>query len=77
MIGLESRGRHRLSIVATLIGAYKNYGTAYLTIAVIALVGNILPLVTRIPRKRQLRAGLGGVAASQLNGSRSSATMTA
>jgi len=53
MIGLESRGRHRLSIVATLIGAYKNYGTAYLTIAVIALVGNILPLVTRIPRKRQ------------------------
>lgn len=39
--------------MATLIGAHKNYGTAYPTIAVIALVGNILPLVTRIPRKRQ------------------------
>ena len=40
-------------IVATLIGSHKNYGTAYLTIAVIALVATVLPLITKIPRKRQ------------------------
>jgi len=40
-------------IAASLIGKDKNYVSAYTTIAVIALVGMILPLVTRIPRKRQ------------------------
>jgi OFA family oxalate/formate antiporter-like MFS transporter len=40
-------------IVATLIGTHKSYGTAYTTIAIIALVSMILPLITKIPRKRQ------------------------
>jgi MFS transporter, OFA family, oxalate/formate antiporter len=39
--------------VANLIGNHKSYGTAYTTIAIIALVAMILPLITKIPRKRQ------------------------
>lgn len=40
-------------IVASLIGSTKNYGSAYTTIAVIALVATVLPLLTKIPRTRQ------------------------
>jgi len=40
-------------IAASLIGSTKGYTTAYTTIGIIALVAIALPLVTRIPRKRQ------------------------
>ena len=40
-------------IASRLIGDNKDYTTAYTTIGVIALAAIVLPLVTRIPRKRQ------------------------
>jgi OFA family oxalate/formate antiporter-like MFS transporter len=40
-------------IAASLIGSGKHYNTAYTTIGIMALVAIILPLVTRIPRRRQ------------------------
>jgi OFA family oxalate/formate antiporter-like MFS transporter len=40
-------------IAAALIGASKNYATAYTVIAVIALAALVLPFITKIPRKRE------------------------
>jgi len=40
-------------IVSRLIGSNKDYTTAYTTIGIIALVAIVLPLITRMPRKRQ------------------------
>jgi OFA family oxalate/formate antiporter-like MFS transporter len=39
-------------IAAALIGANKDYSTAYTTIGIIALVAIILPVITRLPRVR-------------------------
>jgi len=39
-------------IAAALIGSGKHYGTAYTTIAIIALVAVVLPFITRMPRTR-------------------------
>ena len=52
IIGWSLGGVIGPQIAASLIGKDKNYSAAYLTIAVIALVATILPLVTKIPRKR-------------------------
>jgi OFA family oxalate/formate antiporter-like MFS transporter len=52
-------------IAASLIGSAKNYTTAYTVIAVIALLAIVLPLITRIPRRRQSTdEGLVGQAAA-------------
>jgi OFA family oxalate/formate antiporter-like MFS transporter len=40
-------------IASALIGAEKNYSTAYTTIGIIALVSVVLPFVTKMPRTRQ------------------------
>ena len=40
-------------IAAALIGADKDYATAYTTIGIIALVSIVLPVVTRLPRVRK------------------------
>jgi OFA family oxalate/formate antiporter-like MFS transporter len=39
-------------IAAALIGAEKNYTSAYTTIGIIALVAIALPVITKIPRVR-------------------------
>jgi OFA family oxalate/formate antiporter-like MFS transporter len=40
-------------IAAALIGADKNYASAYTTIGIIALVAIVLPVITRLPRTRK------------------------
>ncbi|MEP6697199.1 MAG: OFA family MFS transporter [Pseudonocardiales bacterium] len=53
-------------IAASLIGSAKHYTTAYTVIAIIALVAIVVPLITRMPRKRQSAdEGLVGEAATQ------------
>jgi len=43
-------------LASALIGSTKSYGVAYTTLGVIALVGMVLPFVTKIPRTRQTTA---------------------
>ncbi len=65
IIGWSLGGVVGPQIVSRLIGSTKDYTTAYTTIGIIALVAIILPLITRIPRKRQsVDEGLIGQAAA-------------
>jgi len=54
-------------LTASLIGSDKSYTTAYTVIGIIALVGVVLPLITRIPRTRKTASegSLGAEAASR------------
>jgi len=48
-------------VISALIGSTKNYTLAYTVIAVIALLGTTLTMITKIPRTRQdAREGLLG-----------------
>ncbi len=53
IIGWSLGGVVGPQIVSRLIGSNKDYTTAYTTIGIIALVAMIIPLITKIPRKRQ------------------------
>jgi len=65
IIGWSLGGVVGPQIVSRLIGSTKDYTTAYTTIGIIALVAIILPLITKIPRKRQsVDEGLIGQAAA-------------
>ncbi|MFN2451872.1 MAG: OFA family MFS transporter [Candidatus Dormibacteria bacterium] len=66
IIGWSLGGVLGPQIAASLIGKDKNYSAAYITIAVIALVAMVLPLLTKIPRKRSTASEgyLGQVAGS-------------
>jgi len=65
IIGWSLGGVVGPQIVSRLIGSNKDYTTAYTTIGIIALVAMIIPLITKIPRKRQsVDEGLIGQAAA-------------
>ncbi len=53
IIGWSLGGVVGPQIVSRLIGSNKDYTTAYTTIGIIALAAMIIPLITKIPRKRQ------------------------
>jgi len=53
IIGWSLGGVVGPQIVSRLIGSNKDYTTAYTTIGIIALVAMVIPLITKIPRKRQ------------------------
>ncbi len=65
IIGWSLGGVVGPQIVSRLIGSNKDYTTAYTTIGIIALGAMIIPLITKIPRKRQsVDEGLIGQAAA-------------